>query len=66
MRDELWMQTWNDGHPRFSDDLHRGILWMLTPLRRLGNAAAPHITGEDSIFARPAPRLSGQPHRKPG
>ncbi|WP_439566738.1 hypothetical protein [Sphingopyxis sp.] len=36
MKDELWMRTWNDGHPRFSDDLHRGLLWLFAPLRRLG------------------------------
>lgn len=37
MKDELWMQTWNDGHPRFSDDLHRGLLWLFAPLRRPGS-----------------------------
>ncbi|MDR6832951.1 MULTISPECIES: hypothetical protein [unclassified Sphingopyxis] len=36
MKDELWMRTWNDGHPRFSDDLHRGLLWLAAPLRRIG------------------------------
>lgn len=56
MRDELWMQTWNDGHPRFSADLHRGILWLLTPFRRLAERVAPPVTGENNLFARPAPR----------
>lgn len=35
MKDELWMRTWNDGHPRFSDDLHHGLLWLIAVLRRL-------------------------------
>ena len=29
MKDELWMRTWDEGHPRFSDDLHRGLMWLL-------------------------------------
>ena len=36
MKDELWMRTWDEGHPRFSDDLHRGLLWLLASLRRIG------------------------------
>ena len=37
MKDELWMRTWNDGHPQFSDDLHRGLLWVLASFRRLAD-----------------------------
>lgn len=44
MKDELWMRTWNDGHEHFSADLHRGILWLLAPLRRLGKHTAPQVT----------------------
>lgn len=66
MKDELWMRTWNDGHAHFSADLHRGMLWLLTPFRRLGKAVAPQITGEDSLFARAAPHRAGQPRRKAG
>lgn len=66
MKDELWMRTWNDGHPRFSDDLHRGIVWLLTPFRRLGEwIALPSAPGEDSFFARATTRR-GQRRRKAG
>ncbi len=54
MKDELWMRTWNDGQPRFSDDLHRGILWLLAPFRRLGKHTAPQVT------------LGGEAHSKAG
>jgi len=66
MKDELWMRTWNDGHPRFSDDLHRGIVWLLTPFRRLGEwIALPSVPGQDSFFARTAARCI-QRRRKVG
>jgi hypothetical protein len=35
MKEELWMRTWNDGHPRFSDDFHRGLLWLCLPFLRI-------------------------------
>jgi hypothetical protein len=66
MKDELWMQTWNDGHPHFSDDLHRGIVWLFTPLRRLGEwIALPSAPGEDSAFA-PVKARRAQHRRKAG
>jgi len=46
MKDEMWMRTWTDGHPHFSDDLRRGIMWLLTPFRRLGEwVAQPRAPG---------------------
>lgn len=36
MKDELWMRTWAEGHPRFSDDLHYGLLWLVARFRRIG------------------------------
>ncbi len=36
MKDELWMRAWDDGHPRFSDDLHYGLLWLVARFRRIG------------------------------
>lgn len=50
MKDEFWMRTWNDGHPHFSNDLHRGLVWLLASFRR--------ITGR---VARPAPMSDAQP-----
>lgn len=49
MQDELWMRTWNDGHPRFSDDLHRGLLWLAAPLRRIGARMKQPVIGAESI-----------------
>lgn len=40
MKDELWMRTWNEGHPRFSDDLHRGLLWLVARFRHIGGRIA--------------------------
>ncbi|ALJ14942.1 hypothetical protein ATM17_19450 [Sphingopyxis macrogoltabida] len=36
MKDELWMRNWNEGHPQFSADLHRGLMQLRTAFRRLG------------------------------
>ncbi len=36
MKDELWMRTWDEGHPRFSDDMHRGLVWLVKSFRRIG------------------------------
>lgn len=36
MKDELWMRSWNEGHPQFSADLHRGIMRLLAAFRRPG------------------------------
>ncbi|WP_411339533.1 hypothetical protein V6U71_16860 [Sphingopyxis sp. J-6] len=36
MKDELWMRSWNEGHPQFSADLHRGLMRLRTAFRRLG------------------------------
>ncbi len=36
MKDELWMRTWDEGHPRFSDDMHRGLLWLVARFGRIG------------------------------
>ncbi len=42
MKDEFWMRTWNDGHPHFSNDLHRGLMWLLASFRRIaGRVARP-------------------------
>jgi len=52
VKDELWMQTWNDGHPHFSADLHRGLLWLLTALRRLAGSITPaRHPAEHNAFA---------------
>ncbi|MBJ7441452.1 MAG: hypothetical protein JHD35_20870 [Sphingopyxis sp.] len=54
MKDELWMRTWNDGHPRFSDDLHRGLVWMATPFRRIGTRIMrPNIAAESTPLPEP-------------
>ncbi|MDO9364426.1 MAG: hypothetical protein Q7T60_15975 [Sphingopyxis sp.] len=67
MKDELWMRTWNDGHPRFSDDLHRGILWLLTPFQRLGKGTTPRANpDQDALSARIAPRQGERAHSKAG
>lgn len=59
MKDELWMRDWNDSNPRFSDDLYRGIVWLLTPFQRLGEwIALPSAPGEDSAFSRAATRCA--------
>ncbi|HEV7342966.1 MAG TPA: hypothetical protein VGN68_15155 [Sphingopyxis sp.] len=50
MKDELWMRTWNNGHPHFSNDLHRGLLWLLASFRRVG-----------SRVARPVPIAGAKP-----
>lgn len=50
MKDEIWMRTWNDGHPHFSNDLHRGLVWLLASFRRIGGRVA-----------RPAPMSGAQP-----
>jgi hypothetical protein len=64
MKDEIWMRNWNEGHPHFSHDLHRGILWLLTPFRRLGAwIALPSAPGADSVFARVAAHC-GMPARR--
>ena len=36
MKDEIWMRTWDEGHPRFSADLHRGLVWLVKSFRRIG------------------------------
>lgn len=65
MKDELWMRNWNEGHPRFSGDLHRGIAWLFTPFRRLGEwIALPSAPGEDSVFARAVAQCGVGPRRK--
>jgi hypothetical protein len=38
VKDELWLRTWNDGHPHFSGDLHRSFLWVFAQLRRLSGS----------------------------
>lgn len=48
MKDELWMRTWNDSHPRFSDDLHRGLLWLAASFRRLGARIMRRTTSVES------------------
>lgn len=53
MKDELWMRSWNEGHPQFSADLHRGLLWLFAPVRRLGDAIArPGMGGAQPRKAR--------------
>lgn len=56
MKDELWMQTWNDGHPRFSDDLHRGLVWLLGPLTRIGARIKLRATAAESTILPPSRR----------
>lgn len=51
MKDELWMRTWTDGHPQFSDDLHRGLLWVAARFRALGARI-----NRRAIHAESAPR----------
>lgn len=55
MKDELWMRTWNDGHPRFSDDLRRGLLWLAASFRRLGTRIIRRAT-----TAKPMPLVEPQ------
>lgn len=48
MKDELWMRTWNEGHPRFSDDLHRGLMWLVARFRRIGGRIMRRATTVES------------------
>lgn len=50
MKDELWMRTWGDGHPHFSDDLHRGLVWLVARFRRIGGRIVrPAIAAESAV-----------------
>jgi hypothetical protein len=51
MKDELWMRTWDEGHPRFSDDLHRGVMWLVARFRRLGARIMRRASTVESIPA---------------
>ncbi|MBW8296568.1 hypothetical protein [Sphingopyxis sp.] len=55
MKDELWMRTWDDGRPRFSDDLHDGLLWLVARFRRIGGRVMRRTTTVESTPA-PVPR----------
>jgi hypothetical protein len=64
MKDEQFMRAWNDGHDRFSADMARGLSWLATPFRRLGEwIALPSAPGEDSVFTRAAARCGVRPKR---
>lgn len=66
MMDEHFMRSWNDGHDRFSADLHRGLTRLLAPLRRFGEwIALPSAPGEDRVFVKAAGRLATTLRRKP-
>ena len=52
MKDELWMRTWDEGHPRFSDDLHRGLVWLVARFRRIGRRIMPRAT---TVETTPSP-----------
>ena len=46
MMEEHFMRSWNQGHDRFSADLHRGLTRMLGALRRFGEwIALPSAPG---------------------
>lgn len=48
MKDELWMRNWNDGHPHFSDDLHRGLVWLVQSFRLIGARLMRHTTAAET------------------
>lgn len=55
MKDEVWMRTWDAGHARFSEDLHRGLVRLAALVRRLGARIMRRATTVESIPAS-APR----------
>jgi hypothetical protein len=64
MKDEHFMRAWNEGHDHFSADITRGLKWLATPFRRLGEwIAVPSAPGEDSVFTRVAERCGVAPRR---
>ncbi|APZ99343.1 hypothetical protein BWQ93_13275 [Sphingopyxis sp. QXT-31] len=64
--EEHFMRSWNQGHDRFSADLHRGLTRLLAPLRRFGEwIALPSVPGEDRVFVKAAGRLATTLRRKP-
>src|SRR3546814_17109012 len=64
MKDEQFMRVWNDDHDHFSADITRGLHWLATPFRRLGEwIALPSPPGEDSIFTRAPARCGIRPPR---
>lgn len=66
MMEEHFMRSWNQGHDRFSADLHRGLTRLLAPLRRFGEwIALPSAPGEDRVFVKAAARVATTLRRKP-
>jgi hypothetical protein len=53
VQDELWMRTWNDGHERFSADLHRGTLALRTLFRQLDRGTAPRTNVDETDSVAP-------------
>lgn len=35
MKDDMWMQAWNEAHPNFSADVDRGLARLRTSFSRL-------------------------------
>jgi len=65
MKDEQFMRAWNEGHDHFSADITRGLKWLATPFRRLGEwIALPSAPGEDSAFTRVAARCGVSTKRR--
>ena len=64
MKDVHFMRAWNEGHDHFSAVITRGLHWLATPFRRLGEwIALPSAPGEDSAFIRIAARCGVAPRR---
>lgn len=65
MMEEHFMRSWNQGHDRFSADLHRGLTRLLAPLRRFGEwIALPSAPGEDRVFVKATSRVATTLRRK--
>lgn len=52
MMEEHFMRSWNQGHDRFSADLHRGLTRLLAPLRR---KPRPNARSRSAREMAPAP-----------
>jgi hypothetical protein len=55
MKDEHFMRVWNEGHDHFSADITRGLKWLATPVRRLGERIALHRAASARAARYPAP-----------
>jgi hypothetical protein len=55
MKDEHFMRVWNEGHDHFSADITRGLKWLATPFRRLGERIALHRAASARAARYPAP-----------